>query len=163
MNSSRTLFELRLKRIDDSIALREPDTVPLTLITNCYPFILAGYTMAEILYDTDYVKARDSVFKFLDAYQPDSLFGHQYVNVGQGPVFELAALKTLRWAGMPGGVIDKNSIHQFIEFPVLLENEFEEFNRDRTGWALRKAIPRATGLLEPMANWRFGGGTSVFG
>lgn len=163
MDSNSALFQQRLKRINDSIALREPDTVPLNMITNCYPYIHAGYTMAQMLYDTDYAKARDSMFRFVDEYKPDYTFGHAYVNIGQGPVLELAGPKTLRWAGMPGGVIDDNSIHQFIEFPVLHDDEFDEFMRDRTGWAIRKAIPRATGLLEPMAEWNFSGGASVFG
>ena len=157
------LYAQRLTRINDSIALREPDMVPLNLITNCYPYIHAGYTMAEILYDSDYSKTRDSMLKFIDDYQPDSTFGHAYVNAGQGPVLEMSAPKTLRWAGMPGNVINENSIHQFIEFPILQEDEFDEFMRDRTGWAIKKAIPRATGLLEPMAGWSFSGGASVFG
>lgn len=163
MDSNNVLYDQRLKRINDAIALKEPDTVPLNFITNCYPYIHAGYTMADILYDTDYTKARDSMFKFIDDYKPDTTFGHAYINIGQGPILELAAPKTLRWAGMPGNIIDKNSIHQFIEFPILHDDEFEEFMRDRTGWAIQKAIPRATGLLEPMANWNFSGGASIFG
>ena len=41
--------------------------------------------MAEILYDTDFTKARESVFKFLDEYQPDYSIGHSYVYVGLRP------------------------------------------------------------------------------
>ncbi len=163
MDTNTALYDQRLKRINDAISLQEPDTVPLNLITNCYPYIEAGYTMADILYDSDYSKARDSMFKFVDTYQPDTTFGHSYVNIGQGPILELSAPKTLRWAGMPGNIIDKNSIHQFIEFPILQEDEFDEFMRDRTGWAMKKALPRATGLLEPMANWHISGGASIFG
>ena len=162
MNSSSALYDQRLKRMRDAVALKEPDTVPLNLIADCYPYIHAGYTMAEMLYDTEYVKARDSVIKFLDEYTPDSMFGHAYVNIGQGPILELAAPKTLRWAGMPGDIVDKNSIHQFIEFPILQDDEFDEFMHDRTGWAIRKANPRTTGLLEPLADWGFGGG-GIFG
>jgi hypothetical protein len=160
--TNKERFEQRLKRINDSIALKEPDTVPLTLITQCYPFIQAGYTMADILYDIDLSKTRASMFKFLDDYQPDHALGHSYVNAGCGPMFELAGPKTVRWAGMPGNIIDKNSIHQFIEFPILKDDEFGEFLSDRTGWFVKKAMPRTTELLEPLADWNLTGNT-MFG
>ena len=77
-------------------------------------------------------------------------------------MYELARPKTMRWAGMPGDIIDKNSIHQFIEFPILLDDEFDEFMRDRTGWFIKKAMTRTTELLEPMADWNLGGNI-IFG
>jgi hypothetical protein len=117
MATNKQLYDLRLKRINDSIALKEPDTVPLIPIAQCYPYIHAGYTMADILYDTDLSKSRESIFKFLDEYSPDYMLGHSYVHAGCGPMYELARPKTVRWAGMPGDIIDRNSIHQFIEFP----------------------------------------------
>jgi hypothetical protein len=95
------------------------------------------------------------------------MIGHAYVYSGCGPIFELAKPKTMRWAGMPGNIIDKNSIHQFIEFPILHDDEFDEFMSDRTGWYVKKAMARTTGLLEPMADWSlagnilFGGQTAV--
>ena len=153
MATSKELYAQRLQRINDSIALKEPDTVPLIPIVQCYPYIHAGYTMAEILYDTDLSKSRESIFKFLDEYEPDYLLGHSYVNAGCGPIFELAEPKTVRWAGMPGDIVDKNSIHQFIEFPILHDDEFEEFMSDRTGWFVKKSMARTTKLLEPMAEW----------
>ena len=153
MASNQELYAQRLRRINDSIALKEPDTVPLIPIVQCYPYIHAGYTMAEILYDTDFSKTRESIFKFLDEYEPDYLIGHTYVNAGGGPIFELAQPKTMRWAGMPGNIIDENSIHQFIEFPILEDDEFDEFLSDRTGWFVKKAMARTTTLLEPMADW----------
>jgi uroporphyrinogen-III decarboxylase len=72
---------------------------------------------------------------------------------GEGPVMELGKPKNMRWAGMPGDIIDKNSIHQFIEYPLLLDDEFDEFFNDRTGWAFRKALPRLSGLTEHFANF----------
>ena len=95
MNSSKELYDQRLKRITASIALQEPDTVPMSANIQCYPYIQAGYTMADILYDTDFSKAKESVFKFLDKYEPDYIYGHQYINIGQGPILELAGPKTL--------------------------------------------------------------------
>jgi len=146
-------YQLRLKRVNDAIALTEPDTIPFIPIVQCFPYLQAGYTMADILYDTDVSKARKSLFGYLDAYEPDALMGHSYVNIGQGPILEKALPKTTRWAGMPGDVIDKNSIHQFIEFPVLEDDEFTQFFTDRSGWIMNRGMPRTTGLLEPFADF----------
>ena len=146
-------YQQKVKRINDAIALTEPDTVPLVPIVQCFPYLQAGYTMADILYDTDASKARESIFRYLNDYDPDALMGHSYVNIGQGPILELADPKTTRWAGMPGDVIDKNSIHQFIEFPILEEGEFGRFFSDRSGWIMNVGIPKTTGLLEPFANF----------
>lgn len=145
-------YQEKMKRINDAISLTEGD-VPMIPIVQCYPYIHAGYTMADILYDTDCVKAQDSLIKYLDEYDPDALMGHAYVDIGQGPILELVKPKTIRWAGMPGNIIDKNSIHQFIEFPVLEEDEFDYFTKDRTGWNLNMGMPKTTGLLDPFANF----------
>ena len=64
---------------------------------------------------------------------------------------ELSEPNNQRWAGMPGKPIDDNSLQQHIEFPTLLDDEFEEFSTDRTGWTFRKQMPRLSNLLKPMA------------
>ena len=147
-------YQERLKRINDAIALKEPDTIPFIPIVQCYPFLQAGYSMADILYDWDLSKTRKSLFQYLDDYQPDAMFGHGYVYAGQGPILEKGMPKTMRWAGEPGAAVDKNSIHQFIEFPVLEDDEFEQFFTDRSGWVMNVGMPRTNGILEPMAGFK---------
>ena len=154
--STNDKFQERVKRVNDAIALTEPDTVPFIPIVQCFPYLQAGYSMADILYDTELAKARESLFKYLDEYRPDAMMGHSYVNMGQGPIMELGQPKTTLWAGMPGGLIDKNSIHQFIEFPVLEDEEFYRFTTDRTGWVMNKGMPMTSGLLEPFARLNIG-------
>lgn len=43
-------YQEKMKRINDAISLTEGD-VPMIPIVQCYPYIHAGYTMADILYD----------------------------------------------------------------------------------------------------------------
>ena len=50
---------------------------------------------------------------------------------------------------------------QFIEFPTLLDDEFDEFFSDRTGWALHKQLYRESGLLEPLTKLALGGRVSA--
>ncbi|MCL2877865.1 MAG: hypothetical protein FWF13_03700, partial [Acidobacteria bacterium] len=109
-----TPYESRLKRLEDAVALKEPDRVPISPIGQCFPVYEAGYSMADVLYDFD--KGAESFKNFYKKYEPDYAMGHEYINIGNGPIMELQQSKTMTWAGAPGTRIDKNSIHQFIEF-----------------------------------------------
>lgn len=150
---TQDIYSQKMNRLVDAISQREPDRIPYHPEMNCFPYLQAGYTMAEILYDQDLSKTRDSIFRYLRDFDPDALYGPGSLNEGLGPVMELAMPKNLRWAGMPGDIIDKNSIHQFIEFPVLGEDEFEEFFSDRSGWMLRRGLPKTSQLMEPTAGF----------
>ena len=145
----------KLKRINDAIALRTPDRVPISPPPEIFPVFHAGYTMAEVIYDTTLEKMKDATIRFLRDFDPDSAWGSVlgFILAGEGPGMELSMPKNMRWAGMPGNVIDKNSIQQFIEYPLLLDEEYDEFFTDRTGWALRKSLPRLSSLTESLASF----------
>ena len=49
--------------------------------------------------------------------------------------------------------ISEDSIQQFIEFPTLLDDEFDEFFSDRTGWYFNKFLPVST-VMEPFKDFR---------
>jgi hypothetical protein len=149
-------YDEKLKRINDAIAVREPDRVPIKPPPELFPIFNAGYTVAEVVYDTSLEKIRKATIKYLNEFDPDLSDGIGFIFAGEGPGMEMTAPKNMRWAGMPGNVIDKNSIQQFIEFPLIHDDEFEEFFSDRTGFMQRKAAPRTSGLLEPLASLSVG-------
>ena len=149
-----TLLEERQGRIDDAIALREPDRVPITAAGQCYPVYNAGYTVADAVYDFD--KYADSVIKYTAQYEPDAAGGGITIP-GHGPVMELIRPKNLVWPGAPDKRISVNSTQQFIEYPVLLEEDMDLFMKDYTGWLITKGYPAVSGLFEPIADWDFGG------
>ncbi len=149
-------YDEKAKRVLDAIELREPDRVPITPSPELFPIFNAGYTVAEVVYDTSLEKIGKAVKKYLNEFDPDIGIGAGLVFAGEGPAMELSQPKVIRWAGMPGNLIDENSLQQFIEFPLLLDDEFEEFFSDRTGWELKKSLPRSSYLLEPLATIRPG-------
>ena len=153
-------YDEKLKRLNDAIALREPDRVPIKPPASLFPVYNAGYTVAEVIYDTTLTKMRNAVVKYLNDFDPDAAADTGFIYAGEGPGMELSAPKNMRWAGMPGNVIDDNSLQQYIEFPILLDDEFEEFFTDRTGFMMRKMAPRTSKLLEPLAKLSAGG---IFG
>ena len=148
-------YDERIKRINDAIALKEPDCVPCVPQAQVYPYLNAGYTMSEIMYDVE--KAKKSVVKYLNQYEPDMCNGYGSVFAGLGPVMEKIGIKWLQWAGQPGSTIDKNSIHQYIEKAYLEEEEYPELLSDVSGWITRRWLPRCFTALEPLAKMDFRG------
>ena len=152
-------YDAKWKRICDAIALKEPDTIPMTPSPSIFPYFHAGYTMAEVIYDETLEKGRNAMLKYLKDFDPD--FCSPIANfVGEGKLMELSSPTTFRWAGMPGNPIGDNSLQQYIEFPFLLDDEFDEFYSDRTGWTLRKRLPRGSDLLKPLENIKIGRGAN---
>ena len=142
-------YDLRKQRMADAMAMREPDRVPICPPVQTYPILHAGYTMAEVNYDID--KGIDAHIKYVLEYEPDAAPNMGHLTMGQGPIMELERPKSSEWAGQPGGKVPDDSIHQFIEFPILMEEEMDFMLRDHSGWMMDKAVSRVTGLLEPFA------------
>ena len=142
-------LDAKWKRIRDAVALTEPDRIPITPSPAIFPYLAYGYTVAEVNYDTTLEKAKDAYTKFLLEFDPDNatVVGNY---AGEGPLMELQQPTTMRWAGMPGDVIPENSLQQYVEFPMLLDDEFEEFFNDRVTWEFRKNLPRGSELLKPL-------------
>ena len=149
---NKAKFDAKVRRVTDAIALREPDRVPMKPSPAIFPMIDAGYTVAECIYDKSLEKYRKAIFRYLNKYDPDAGIGVGNNYPGQGHLMELQSPKNMRWAGMPGNVIDDNSIQQYIEYPFLLDEEFDQFFSDRTAWLLNKSRPRSSTVTEPLAN-----------
>ena len=148
--NARAEYDARVKRVMTAAANKEPDRVPI--MPGMMPFAIDyyGHSMAKVTYDAKL--GIDVALKFLDEFKPDSAVGF-YSGEGTGPINELSRPKNNAWPGAPDKRIPDNSYHQFIEFPVLLEEEMDFYERDYTGWTLQKAFPKVSGLLDPMADW----------
>lgn len=154
---NKAKYDAKWKRVHDAIALREPDQIPMTPSPSIFPIFHAGYTMTQAIYDESLEIAREAMLKYLHDFDPDN--GTAITNyLGEGRLMELQQPTTMRWSGMPGNPIGDNSLQQFIEFPLLLDDEFDEFFSDRTGWTMRKSLPRESDLLKPLVNFRPGRG-----
>jgi hypothetical protein len=147
-------YDARMKRIHDAIALKTPDRVPfLDPMENMFAYFDKGLTMADVLYDTG--KAKDAIRSFITEFEPDTGHGLSSLLEGQGPMLEKAKCKMWRWAGMPGNLIPNDSIQQFVEYPLLEEGEFTELLKSRGAFGMKKMLPRAWGIMEPMKYFNF--------
>ena len=142
---------VKTARNEAALALKEGDCVPIQILGNIFAIVDAGYSMAEVIYDETLEKQKNSIIHYLLTYDPDCAMGPDHLS-GLGKAFELLAPKFIDWAGRPGSKLDKNSLMQFLEFPILEDDEFDWFFSDRTGWALHKSMPALSGLAEPLAH-----------
>ena len=150
-DEAKKRYELKMSRINAAIDLKEADCVPIHLAGNIYAVVQAGHTMAEVIYDETLESTYDSIEKYLLTYDPDvAMVGDHLAGEGRG--FEAISPTYLDWAGRPGTKLDKNSLMQFIEFPILEEDEFDRFFSDRTGWKLNKSMPALSRLCKPLEN-----------
>ena len=145
-------YDEKLKRLNDALELREPDRVPIDVDGGKFMINYAGYKMKDAVYDTSLEIYREACIKFLRDFDPDMVTDSSANFFGEGPGHELTESKNMIIAGQPGGKIDDDSLHQHIEYPTLLDDEFAEFFSDRTGWRIHKFFPRVYGALESFQN-----------
>jgi len=150
-------YDEKLKRINDALELREPDRVPIDTDGGKFMVNYAGYSMKDAIYDTSMEIYKESAIKFMKDFDPDMVPKSAANFFGEGPGHEMSEPKNMILAGMTYGTlhVDDDSLHQHIEYPTLLDEEFDEFFSDRTGWRLHKFLPRINGVFDSFANLEF--------
>ena len=139
-------YDARINRVKQAIELKIPDRVPCIPQTQCFPYLWAGYTMDEIMYDAK--KAQDALKRFLVHFEPDMMFGYSGLFGGQGAMLEKLGINWLQWPGRPGSKVGKRDIFQYIEKPYLGDDEYPELLGDFSGWVLNKWLPRCFTTME---------------
>jgi len=138
------LYEERLKRVNDAIALREADKVPVAPQFSCVIQRLYDSDYKNLYYD--YHTAGEAFLKFYSDYpQCDA---HSCSGFVSGVSNELAGSTMIDWPGRPGTKVSNISSHQVIEHEYMLPEEYPELLNDFTGFMIRKYIPRAYSNLQ---------------
>jgi len=145
---NKAKYDAKEKRVRDAIALREPDQIPIKPSPAIFPVLDAGFTVAESIYDESLEKYKKAIYQYHHTFEPDCGIGVGNNYAGQGPLMDLMGSKNMIWAGRPGATIDANSIQQHIEYPILLDDEFDEFWNDNMRWSITKALPRVSTVFE---------------
>lgn len=143
--SPEELYQERSKRIEDAIALRIPDRVPVIVQWGFFPARYTGITYEEYMYDPE--KAMKACIKTHEDFEPDvaeSPFSTRVI----GNTLEAIGFRQLRW---PGGGLSSNLPYQFVEGEYMPAEEYDHFIEDPTDWIIRKYWPRVCSKLEPLA------------
>ncbi|WP_206810533.1 uroporphyrinogen decarboxylase family protein [Paradesulfitobacterium ferrireducens] len=145
------LYQERLKRVEDAIALRVPDRVPIVTFFSYFAARYAGITYEEYTYDAE--KMLSAAIKVHEDFEPDmaDIPGIYYL----GPTLDALGFKQLRW---PGRGVGPNKPYQFVEGEYMKAEEYDHFIEDPTDWIIRKYYPRICSEFEPfsqMAPFKF--------
>jgi uroporphyrinogen-III decarboxylase len=129
-------YQEREKRVNDAIALKKPDTIPILPLFGFFSGRYAGYTMAEMMYEPE--KMWDAEVKCIRDFEPDMVqnpFNLRYI----GPLLETLGFTQLKW---PGAQLDPNVTFQFVEGEYMKADEYDHFLSDMSDFMLRRYWPR---------------------
>lgn len=144
--TTEDLYQERVQRILDCVALKEPDQVPIMGPYELFPYQYAGVTFKDAM--NDYAVAREACHTFLDDFRPDADFGP----ILAYPAKAMAMLD-VKWFRWPGNGLGDNTMYQFVEGEYMTADEYDEFVYDPSHFMLSKWLPRSFGSLEGLAGW----------
>ena len=135
-------YKASITRIKDAIQLKKtPDRVPVTLLPSMFPFINAGMTIQEAMYDYD--KCVAAFKKFILEFKPDMHIGA--AAPGPGKFYEILDYKLYSWPGH--GVAPEHS-YQCNEGEYMKAEEYDLLMADPSFYFRNFYLPRVFGALE---------------
>ena len=139
---AQELYREREKRVNDAVALRVPDRIPIMAMFAFFPAKYAGFTIEEVMYDPE--KLLEAQLKTVLEFKPDmdqNPFSIRFL----GPILEALDFKQLKW---PGHGMTANHTYQFVEGEYMLADEYDHFLLDPSDFIMRKYWPRVCGTLK---------------
>ncbi|MBN1631119.1 MAG: hypothetical protein JW990_15270 [Thermoleophilia bacterium] len=131
----------RARRIQDAMALRQPDRVPLSMSISYMLAELGGITKQELLENPD--KCQELLEQAALEFQPDAIAGPL---PGDPTPHLILGDRMTTW---PGHGVSAHTQYQFVESEFMKEDEYDAFLDDPTDWVIRTYLPRAFKALEP--------------
>jgi len=135
-------YKASITRIKDAVQLKKtPDRVPITLLPSMFPFINAGMTVQEAMYDYD--KCVAAFKKFILEFKPDIHIGA--AQAGPGKFYEILDYKLYAWPGH--GVAPEHS-YQCHEGEYMKAEEYDLLITDPSFYFRNFYLPRVFGALQ---------------
>jgi hypothetical protein len=147
------MYELRLKRFEDAIALKEPDTTPVAPWVDGLPYFLypeLGVTHKTALYD--HAKAMEAHIRYHREFEPDANCTNSMFLCGKAADFLEPTM--MDWPGRKGTPLPDESIYQMFEIEHMRADEYDELIGDYSKFILTKYLPRAFKGLRGIENFR---------
>ena len=160
-DENREKYEVRLKRVNDAIALREPDMTPMVPWASGTPYQLypeIGASHKSEMYDFE--KAIEAQIRWHVEFEPDALSSDVLCFPGKAGEFLNPTM--MDWPGRPGTPLPDMSIYQMFEIEYMNADEYDEFLADPTGFYLRKMVPGMYRGLEGLEGFRFNAAPGIF-
>lgn len=137
---AESAYKERTQMWKDAIQLRKPVRVPFLMTSGIHPFLHAGVTTEEGMYD--YEKMSYAFKKYNDDFQTDTVVSCGMA--GSGPLFDILDYKLYRW---PGRGVDPKSSYQALEGEFMKADEYDVLINDPTDFFMRYYLPRVFNAL----------------
>jgi hypothetical protein len=135
-------YKASITRIRDAVQLKKtPDRVPLALLPSMFPFISAGMTIQEAMYD--YEKCASAFRKFILEFKPDMHIGA--AQAGPGKFYEILDYKLYKW---PGHGVAPEHCYQCCEAEYMKAEEYDLLITDPSFYFRNFYLPRVFGALQ---------------
>jgi hypothetical protein len=135
-------YKASITRIRDAVQLKKtPDRVPLALLPSMFPFISAGMTIQEAMYD--YEKCASAFRKFILDFKPDMHIGA--AQAGPGKFYEILDYKLYKW---PGHGVAPEHCYQCCEAEYMKAEEYDLLITDPSFYFRNFYLPRVFGALQ---------------
>jgi uroporphyrinogen-III decarboxylase len=138
-------YNVRLKRLADTLLMKKTDRVPVTLPVDNFPALYSGLTLHKVMYDYDALY--QAWKKFLNDFELDMAVGPGMVYPAK--VFDIVDYKLYAWPGH-GLPLTANG-HQFVEGEYMKAEDYDAFIADPSDYCLRTWLPRAIGATAAFA------------
>ncbi|MBN2392054.1 MAG: uroporphyrinogen decarboxylase [Anaerolineae bacterium] len=133
-------YKASIRRIKDAIQLREPDRVPVTVLPSMFPYLNAGMTVEEAMYDYD--KCMAAFKHFILELKPDMHIGASAP--GPGKFYEILDYKLYCW---PGHGVAPEYSYQCNEAEYMTADEYDLLITDPSFYFRNFYLPRVFGAL----------------
>jgi hypothetical protein len=135
-------YKASINRIKDAVQLKKtPDRVPVTILPSMFPFINAGMTVEEAMYDYD--KTVAAFREFISEFKPDMHIGA--AQAGPGKFYEILDYKLYSW---PGHGVAPEHCYQCNEGEYMTAEEYDLLITDPSFYFRNFYLPRVFGALE---------------
>ncbi len=143
----------RTKRVQDALALKQPDRIPVLLGLGYLMAEMGNVTRQELHENPE--KAMEILEELAQYFQPDMIFGV----MGSPALSRLLGDRMTKW---PGYGLGPEGSFQFDEKEFMKAEDYEAFLEDPSDYAIRTYLPRAFKALEgfemlpQLSMWLFG-------
>jgi hypothetical protein len=143
-NRAAEKYAERDKRVNEAIAMKIPDRVPVQLFVGYFAGRYCGIPFSSAYYEPE--KWRAANIKTVTELEPD-VYWVQTAAVS-GKALEILGPLQFKW---PGFGVDSNHSHQAIELEPMKPEDYEEFLNDPSDFIVRTFLPRVLKSAAPMA------------
>jgi len=145
--TNEELYKERQQRIQDAIALKVPDRVPIWFQdASFFPAKYAGISFKDVMYDSD--KAFAAYKKTFVDFEPDLCLNPGLALHTPGKAFDIMECRQALLPGQQG--ISEYHSFQFVEAEYMQREEYDEFLNDPSRFIISRFVPRVFGAMKSL-------------